>query len=55
MPMVTCIWRKKLTVLKRVKNFGCGSSTIDTKETDVIANDDNYSYLGGMIAPQSFK
>jgi cobaltochelatase CobN len=24
--------------------------TIDTKETDVIANDDNYSYLGGMLA-----
>ncbi|TAH57035.1 MAG: cobalamin biosynthesis protein CobN, partial [Methanosarcina mazei] len=38
------ILKKRLSVLDlAVKN-------IDTKETDVLANDDNYSYLGGMVA-----
>ncbi|NLL81800.1 MAG: cobaltochelatase subunit CobN [Tissierellia bacterium] len=35
---------------KRLKTLDVAVKTIDTKETDVIANDDNYSYLGGMIA-----
>lgn len=35
---------------KRLAALDAAVKTIDTKETDVIANDDNYSYLGGMLA-----
>ncbi|WP_312699130.1 cobaltochelatase subunit CobN [Sedimentibacter sp.] len=35
---------------KRLSVLDVAIKTIDTKETDVIANDDNYSYLGGMLA-----
>ncbi len=35
---------------KRLAGLNVAIKTIDTKETDVIANDDNYSYLGGMLA-----
>lgn len=35
---------------KRLAGLNMAVKTIDTKETDVIANDDNYSYLGGMVA-----
>lgn len=40
----TASFKRRLSVLDMAVK------TIDTKETDVIANDDNYSYLGGMLA-----
>lgn len=35
---------------ERLSQINIAVKNIDTKETDVLANDDNYSYLGGMIA-----
>ncbi|SHK21215.1 cobaltochelatase CobN subunit [Hathewaya proteolytica DSM 3090] len=34
----------------RLSKLDLAVKNIDTKETDVIANDDNYAYLGGMVA-----
>lgn len=38
---------------RRLSKLNVAVKNIDTKETDVLANDDNYAYLGGMIAAAS--
>ena len=35
---------------KQLSRIDLAVKNIDTKETDVLANDDNYAYLGGMIS-----
>ncbi len=35
---------------RRLSKLDVAVKNIDTKETDILANDDNYAYLGGMIA-----
>lgn len=34
----------------KIEKIDLAVKNIDTKETDVLINDDNYSYLGGMVA-----
>ena len=38
---------------ERLTHIELAIKNIDTKETDVLANDDNYAYLGGMVAAAS--